>query len=244
VVRCGLWVCAGPRRSVLWSLQVSRNTKIHDSHVHHPTRLPAYDSSTAHHFKMPPRNNPLPTAVRLFNCAICDKGYPRQVDYENHLRSYDHNHRQRLSDMKKLTASNDPDSIKPRQGLDMRAINMDEAGKKTGAAGRFTKISRGGAIAGRGFKKVGVAVGGPKPEEKKDTTGPAKKEDTVVPVEDVPVKSVEDRVEKKDTVMAGEHDQDEVTWEEYDFTKPTGCDHANCPGCKTDGIWSGGWVAI
>jgi hypothetical protein len=192
---------------------------------------------------MPPRNNPLPAAVRLFNCAICDKGYPRQVDYENHLRSYDHNHRQRLADMKKLTANNDLESNKPKQSLDMRAINVDEAGKKTGAGGRFTKISGGGAIAGRGFKKVGVAVGGTKAVEKKEPAEPVKVEETVVAVEDVPVKSVEAKVEG-DADIGSEDEEDSVTWEEYDFTKPTGCDHANCPGCKTDGIWSGEWVAV
>jgi cell division protein FtsB len=37
-------------------------------------------------------------------------------------------------------------------------------------------------------------------------------------------------------------DEDEnITWEQYDFTKPTGCDHTTCPGCKTDGIWDGDW---
>jgi hypothetical protein len=106
--------------------------------------------------KMPPRNNPLPSAVRIFNCAICDKGYSRQLDYETHLGSYDHNHRQRLADMKKLTASNDPDSSKPKQGLDMRAINVQEASKKMAAGGRFTKLAPGTTTAGRGFKKVGA----------------------------------------------------------------------------------------
>jgi hypothetical protein len=196
---------------------------------------------------MPPRNNPLPAAVRLFNCTICDKGYPRQVDYENHLRSYDHNHRQRLADMKKLTANNDPDSSKPKQSLDMRSINVEEANKKMGAGGRFTKIG-GGAMAGRGFKKVGVAVGGEKKSEGENVEVEEKKiEEKVAPVEVVPETVVEANVEE-DTVMA-DQDQDEdeedvVTWEEYDFTRPTGCDHASCAGCKTEGIWSGEWVAV
>ncbi|KAF1920737.1 hypothetical protein BDU57DRAFT_509171 [Ampelomyces quisqualis] len=200
---------------------------------------------------MPPRNNPLPAAVRLFNCTICDKGYPRQVDYENHLRSYDHNHRQRLADMKKLTASNDPESNKPKQSLDMRSINVDEANKKVGAGGRFTKIGGGaGGPAGRGFKKVGVAVG--KKEEKeaevvKDegNKDDGKVEDKVVPAGVVPEKGVEEKKDE-DSVMADkdEDEEDVITWEEYDFSKPTGCDHASCPGCKTDGIWNGEWVAV
>jgi hypothetical protein len=195
---------------------------------------------------MPPRNNPLPAAVRLFNCSICDKGYPRQLDYENHLRSYDHNHRQRLADMKKLTASNDPESNKPKQGLDMRSINVEEAGKKMGAGGRFTKIGGGGgAMAGRGFKKVGVAVG--KEGEKKENV---KAEVVVEKIEDKkPAAAVvaEKQVETKkdeDTAMADEDEEEAITWEEYDFTKPTGCDHSSCSGCKTDGIWSGEWIAV
>ncbi|KAH4207397.1 hypothetical protein HBI81_009180 [Parastagonospora nodorum] len=188
---------------------------------------------------MPPRNNPLPAAVRLFNCTICDKGYPRQVDYENHLRSYDHNHRQRLADMKKLTASNaDPESQKPKQGLDMRSINVEEAGRKMGAGGRFTKIGSGGA-AGKGFKKVGVVVG-----EKKEEVVVPKSEEKAVVAEAAVEKSVEGKKEEEDTAMADRDEEEVVTWEEYDFTKPTGCDHASCPGCKTDGIWSGEWVAV
>jgi hypothetical protein len=187
--------------------------------------------------------------MRLFNCTICDKGYPRQLDYENHLRSYDHNHRQRLADMKKITAQNDPDSAKPKQGQEMRSINVEEAGKKMGAGGRFTKI--GGGMAGRGFKKVGVSVGGEKKseegtvEEKKSQGDLKGEEKAVAPVAALATK-VEEKVDEKkdeDTVMADE-DDDAVTWEEYDFTKPTGCDHASCGGCKTDGIWSGEWIAI
>jgi hypothetical protein len=204
---------------------------------------------------MPPRNNPLPAAVRLFNCTICDKGYPRQVDYENHLRSYDHNHRQRLADMKKLTASNDPDSNKPKQSLDMRSINIEEAGKKMGAGGRFTKIGGGGAMAGRGFKKVGVAVGEKKgedvvksvesagPAKSEEKAGSVKTEEKAAVVEAAPEKTAEVKKEE-DTVMADEDEEDMVTWEEYDFTKPTGCDHASCAGCKTEGIWSGEWIAV
>ncbi|KAF2828682.1 hypothetical protein CC86DRAFT_196479 [Ophiobolus disseminans] len=191
---------------------------------------------------MPPRNNPLPAAVRLFNCAICDKGYPRQVDYENHLRSYDHNHRQRLADMKKLTASNDPDSGRPKQSLDMRSINVEEAGKMGG--GRFTKIGGGAAAGGGRFKKVGVAVG--KEGEKIEETPVAvlaPNEEKALVVEAMPKKP--DEVNRaEDTVMADEDEEEAITWEEYDFTKPTGCDHASCSGCNTDGIWSGEWVAV
>ncbi|KAB2102560.1 hypothetical protein AG0111_0g8912 [Alternaria gaisen] len=200
---------------------------------------------------MPPRNNPLPAAVRLFNCTICDKGYPRQLDYENHLRSYDHNHRQRLADMKKLTASNETESSKPKQGLEMRSIDVENANKKPGVGSRFTKIGGGAAAgaAGGRFKKVGVAVSG-KEGGYEDVSGKTG-EDTKKVVDSVEVPAaaampiVEADVKKEeDVAMANDEEGEEITWEEYDFTKPTGCDHASCPGCKTDGIWSGEWTAV
>ncbi|KAI8937320.1 hypothetical protein NX059_006527 [Plenodomus lindquistii] len=197
---------------------------------------------------MPPRNNPVPNAVRLFNCTICDKGYPRQLDYENHLRSYDHNHRQRLADMKKLTASNDSESSKPKQGLDMRSINVEDANKKPGVGSRFTKIGGAAPVGGSRFKKVGVAVG--KDGEKKEevvveTKVEVQEKTTVAPtvVESVVPQPVQARKEE-DVVVKDDDEEEVITWEEYDFTKPTGCDHKSCPGCKTDGIWSGEWVAL
>ncbi|KAF3042344.1 hypothetical protein E8E12_003613 [Didymella heteroderae] len=198
---------------------------------------------------MPPRNNPLPAAMRLFNCAICDKGYPRQLDYENHLRSYDHNHRQRLADMKKLTASNDAEGQKPKQGVELRAVgngNGALAGKgftKIGGAGGgglgkgFTKV-------GGGFKKVGTAVGkdGEKVEDKGEVA--AVPEAVVVHAEDVSPEQPAAAGKEEDVVMGEDDEEDAITWDEYDFTKPTGCDHTTCGGCNTDGIWSGSWVAV
>ncbi|RMZ71566.1 Zinc finger C2H2 [Pyrenophora seminiperda CCB06] len=189
---------------------------------------------------MPPRNNPLPTAVRLFKCALCNKDYSRQIEYENHLRSYDHNHRARLANMKKLTASNDTEGSKPKPGLEMRTIDVENANKKPGVGSRFTKIGGGGA----GFKKVGVAVS--------SKESGCEEEDASVKAENVPVDSVEQVPvaatmpsvqaninNEEDADMAEDDEDEDITWEEYDFTKPTGCDHTTCSGCKTDGIWSG-----
>merc|ERR1712093_310361 len=61
--------------------------------------------------KMPPRGftNPAPKtesareAVRSFYCELCSKGYARMNEYEAHLSSYDHSHKQRLKDMRQLT---------------------------------------------------------------------------------------------------------------------------------------------
>ena len=164
-----------------------------------------------------------------------------------HLRSYDHNHRQRLADMKKLTASNDAESQKPKQGVELRALES-----KGPLAGKgFTKIGGAGGLGkgftkiGGGFKKVGTAVGneGVKKEEKKEEDV-AVSEPAVAQVE-VATQEKPAEASKEDDVVMGEYEEEEaITWEEYDFTKPTGCDHATCGGCKTDGIWSGGWVAV
>lgn len=192
---------------------------------------------------MPPRNNPLPAAMRLFNCAICDKGYPRQLDYENHLRSYDHNHRQRLADMKKLTASNDAEGQKPKQGVELRAVGGNSNGALAGKG--FTKIGgglgKGFTKIGGGFKKVGSVVGKEGPEKVEVAKFP---EAVVTQAEGVALEQPAEAAKEEDVVMGEDDEGEAVTWEEYDFTKPTGCDHATCGGCKTDGVWSGSWVAV
>ncbi|KAH8642974.1 hypothetical protein IG631_00437 [Alternaria alternata] len=153
--------------------------------------------------------------------------------------------------MKKLTASNETESSKPKQGLEMRSIDVENANKKPGVGSRFTKIGGGGAAgaAGGRFKKVGVAVSG-KEGGYEDVSGKTG-EDTKKVVESVEVPPpaampmVEADVKKEeDVAMVNDEEGEEITWEEYDFTKPTGCDHASCPGCKTDGIWSGEWMAV
>ncbi|KAF9869289.1 hypothetical protein CkaCkLH20_13250 [Colletotrichum karsti] len=41
-------------------------------------------------------------ALQSFYCSLCSKGYSRMNDYEAHLSSYDHSHKQRLKDMKAM----------------------------------------------------------------------------------------------------------------------------------------------
>ena len=89
---------------------------------------------------------------------MCDKGYSRQIDYENHLGSYDHNHKQRLGDMKKITAANETDRP-AKASSDMRSISVEGATKASATGGRFQQAGAFHASAvGKGFKKVGVAV--------------------------------------------------------------------------------------
>jgi hypothetical protein len=164
--------------------------------------------------------------------------------------------------MKKLTASNETESNKPKQGPDMRSIDMEGANKKPGVGSRFTKIGGnggggGGAPAGGSrFKKVGVAVAG-KDGLSYEAVDVKKEEDADMKVGNVPtmvevgvpaaaaMPGAQTEIKtKEDTVMAEDDEEEAITWEEYDFTRPTGCDHPSCPGCKTDGIWGGEWVAV
>ncbi|KAF2444689.1 hypothetical protein P171DRAFT_431494 [Karstenula rhodostoma CBS 690.94] len=202
---------------------------------------------------MPPRNAPLPNAVNLFNCAICDKGYPRQTDYENHLRSYDHNHRQRLAEMKKLTDANASDAPRAKGPLDMRSLPQSGDAAKMGLGPRFKKVGGAAATAtgGRRFRKIGAEG---KTEVKKEEVpkvaeGETKKE--AVPVADVEAKAQVEASKDEDVVMAEYDDEDDadadaVTWEEYDVMKPSDCDHASCLGCAApaDPVYENGWLVM
>lgn len=289
--------------------------------------LPLHASHACPSDSLTQRNAPLPNAVNIFNCAICDKGYPRQTDYENHLRSYDHNHRQRLAEMKKLTDANANASDAPRQSkgpLDMRAIpQADQSQVPLGP--RFRKVGP-ATTGGSRFKKVGVQVRDTKPEEASkpaskqgghvgtkegdanvataqegatnsknaqegantknaqeaanvelhddahvETISNLHKDEDVVMGDsyddsdgngdghnsysdshgygngngngdedvDEDVDRAKDAYEFKDGYGNDDEDEDEdeiedddvISWEEYDPTKPSDCDHATCPGC-------------
>ncbi|CAI6340597.1 unnamed protein product [Periconia digitata] len=222
---------------------------------------------------MAPRNAPLPNAVNIFNCTLCSKGYPRQIDYDNHLRSYDHNHRARLNEMSKLTAAHEGESSRPKKSvIDMRSLPTNDSGK-VALGSRFTKIGGTGAAGGGSrFKKVGVAVNDSRSGQTDDATAPAEiiKEaaksveptttdaikvapaSTVAPAADhVIIKQAGIPPQDGDLVMVDaeeeeEEDDEVIDWEEYDVTKPTGCDHATCPGCpstKTE-VDEDGWLIL
>ncbi|KAF2280116.1 uncharacterized protein EI97DRAFT_455041 [Westerdykella ornata] len=250
---------------------------------------------------MPPRRNVAPpNAVRQFVCDICDKGYPRQPDFENHLRSYDHNHRQRLLDMKKITARSEQERGERKRGPD-HSKAIDGPSKRVAGAPRFTRVgdtALTGATSAR-FTKVGPPPSTTKIEpertpaegasqqadatahnskegdgdriamllEKQDRVqkGPqglkelnANKEkqsaDEPFPprglIQDQQEHETDDRFEETENAVEERDDkakstdmiEEVITWEQYDFTKPTGCDHATCPGCRIDGIGDGGDV--
>ncbi|KAH7201128.1 hypothetical protein BKA60DRAFT_641672 [Fusarium oxysporum] len=118
---------------------------------------------------MPPRHLTLPSAQtasareaqKSFYCQLCSKGYSRMNDYEAHLSSYDHSHKQRLKDMKAMVR--DPTAGSRARKAEAKAdglISIRLPGQETATGG--------GGFKKGGFKKSGfksaftkVESGGP-----------------------------------------------------------------------------------
>jgi len=127
---------------------------------------------------MAPRHQTLPPAqtssareaLQSFYCQLCSKGYARMNDYEAHLSSYDHSHKQRLKDMKAMVR--DPNAGARARKAEAKAdglisIKLGGGDPGTGASGA-SGASGGGGFKKGGFKKSGfksafnpVAVGAP-----------------------------------------------------------------------------------
>ncbi|KXX82345.1 G patch domain-containing protein 8 [Madurella mycetomatis] len=118
---------------------------------------------------MPPRHQTLPPAqtssareaLQSFYCQLCQKGYSRMNDYEAHLSSYDHSHKQRLKDMKAMVR--DPNATARARRQEQKAdgvisIKLGEA-TSTSAAGSTGGFKKGG-FKKTGFKSAFVPVGG------------------------------------------------------------------------------------
>ncbi|KAL0468853.1 hypothetical protein QR685DRAFT_317618 [Neurospora intermedia] len=120
---------------------------------------------------MPPRHQTLPPAqtssareaLQSFYCQLCQKGYSRMNDYEAHLSSYDHSHKQRLKDMKQMVR--DPQAAARARRQEQKnegviSIKLGEAaaggaGAAGGGGGGFKK----GGFKKSGFKSAFVLVG-------------------------------------------------------------------------------------
>ncbi|EGZ78066.1 hypothetical protein NEUTE2DRAFT_147402 [Neurospora tetrasperma FGSC 2509] len=120
---------------------------------------------------MPPRHQTLPPAqtssareaLQSFYCQLCQKGYSRMNDYEAHLSSYDHSHKQRLKDMKQMVR--DPQAAARARRQEQKnegviSIKLGEAaaggaGAAGGGGGGFKK----GGFKKSGFKSAFVPVG-------------------------------------------------------------------------------------
>ncbi|KZZ88470.1 Zinc finger, double-stranded RNA binding protein [Moelleriella libera RCEF 2490] len=107
---------------------------------------------------MPPRHQTLPPAQtssareaqKSFYCSLCSKGYSRMNEYEAHLSSYDHSHKQRLKDMKAMVRD-------PNAGARARKAEAKAEGMVS-----IKLPGQGGASGpgGAGFKKGGFKKSG------------------------------------------------------------------------------------
>ncbi|KAG5982460.1 hypothetical protein E4U55_001863 [Claviceps digitariae] len=108
---------------------------------------------------MPPRHHTLPPAQtssareaqKSFYCTLCSKGYSRMNDYEAHLSSYDHSHKQRLKDMKAMVR--DPNAGARARKAEAKADGLVSIKLPGGQDAAST-------TAGAGFKKGGFKKSG------------------------------------------------------------------------------------
>ncbi|KAI0172989.1 hypothetical protein GGR52DRAFT_430493 [Hypoxylon sp. FL1284] len=122
---------------------------------------------------MPPRRQTLPpaqtssarAALQSFYCDLCSKGYSRMNDYEAHLGSYDHSHRQRMKDMKQMVK--DPTAGARARKAEAKADGLisiklgGESGPGSSSGGGFKK----GGFKKSGFKSAFTPIGGSADEE-------------------------------------------------------------------------------
>ncbi|CEJ89570.1 Putative C2H2 type zinc finger domain-containing protein [[Torrubiella] hemipterigena] len=109
---------------------------------------------------MPPRHHTLPPAQtssareaqKSFYCELCAKGYTRMNDYEAHLSSYDHSHKQRLKDMKAMVRDSSA-GARARKADDKAGGLLSIKLPSSGAGAANT-------TAGAGFKKGGFKKSG------------------------------------------------------------------------------------
>ncbi|KAI1859305.1 uncharacterized protein JN550_012114 [Neoarthrinium moseri] len=164
---------------------------------------------------MPPRHQTLPSAqtasaraaMQSFYCDLCSKGYSRMNDYEAHLSSYDHSHRQRMKDMKQMVK--DPTAAARARKAEQKtegliSIKLGEGGPgNSGAAGPASGFKKGG-FKKSGFKSAFAPVGGD--EDKVADQGGASKHEA-----------------KEKTALADEDESDTADegYDVYDPRKPT-----------------------
>ncbi|KAI0844257.1 hypothetical protein F5Y00DRAFT_249088 [Daldinia vernicosa] len=167
---------------------------------------------------MPPRHQTLPpaqtssarAALQSFYCELCSKGYSRMNDYEAHLGSYDHSHRQRMKDMKQMVK--DPTAGARARKAEAKAdglISIKLGGDSnpigTGGGGGFKK----GGFKKSGFKSAFTPIGGTADDEsvktkEPDTNTSANKDEKAIP---------------KD--LSAESDTEDEGYEVYDPRFPT-----------------------
>ncbi|KAF7515199.1 hypothetical protein G7054_g14701 [Neopestalotiopsis clavispora] len=170
---------------------------------------------------MPPRHQTLPSAQtasaraarQSFYCELCSKGYSRMNDYEAHLSSYDHSHRQRMRDMKQMVkdptaAARARKAEQKSDGLISIKLGEGSASGSGGGGGGGASGGAGGGFKKGGFKKSGFkSAFGPAGGEDEKSTGDVAAKDTVK--------------EKKIVGLQDESDTEDEGYEVYDPRKPT-----------------------
>jgi hypothetical protein len=167
---------------------------------------------------MPPRHQTLPSAqtasaraaMQSFYCELCSKGYSRMNDYEAHLSSYDHSHRQRMKDMKQMVK--DPTAAararKAEQKSDgLISIKLGEGGGASASSG--VGLSSGfkkGGFKKSGFKSAFAPVGGDGEDDTKAAGAGATKQENK---------------EHKVLGLLDESDTEDEGYEVYNPRKPT-----------------------
>ncbi|KAH9437300.1 hypothetical protein MCOR02_000955 [Pyricularia oryzae] len=172
---------------------------------------------------MPPRHQTLPPAqtssareaLQSFYCQLCSKGYSRMNDYEAHLSSYDHSHKQRLKDMKAMVR--DPTAAARARKAEAKAdgvISIKIGGEDGGAsAGGFKK----GGFKKSGFKSAFAPVEAvPQQQAAMEEQGGGSKKPEDGAVATVPG---HERVDRK--TEDGESDTEDEGYEVYDPRHPT-----------------------
>lgn len=110
-----------------------------------------------HHTLPPAQTSSARTALQSFYCQLCSKGYSRMNDYEAHLGSYDHTHKQRLKDMKAMVR--DPAAQTRARRAEAKAdglvsIRLGDGGGTDGTAGDAPGPARKGGFRKSGFKSA------------------------------------------------------------------------------------------
>ncbi|KAK2770214.1 C2H2 type zinc finger domain-containing protein, partial [Colletotrichum kahawae] len=133
----------------------------HAHHTYFSHRLTVHKSNSwnALAATMPPRHQTLPPAqtssareaLQSFYCSLCSKGYSRMNDYEAHLSSYDHSHKQRLKDMKAMVR--DPTAGARARKAEAKADGLVSI--KLASAEQTTQATTTGGFKKGGFKKSG-----------------------------------------------------------------------------------------
>ncbi|KAL8354498.1 hypothetical protein RB601_004074 [Gaeumannomyces tritici] len=109
--------------------------------------------SRRHQTLPPAQTSSAREALQSFYCQLCSKGYTRMNDYEAHLSSYDHTHKQRLKDMKAMVR--DPGAAARARRAEAKADAVVSVKIGTGSGSGSGSGSGGGGFKKGGFKKSG-----------------------------------------------------------------------------------------